>query len=82
MDHMEKNNIFTNHQHGFRTGRSCTTQLIEVFEDWTDKIDNYNYIDTIYLDFQKAFDTVPHTSFKKLEGYRITGKILGWIKKN
>jgi hypothetical protein len=81
MDHMEKNNLFTNHQHGFRKGRSCSTQLIEVLEDWTEKIDNYNTIDTIYLDFQKAFDTVPHIRLlNKLEGYIITGKILGWIK--
>ena len=81
MDHMEKNNLFTNHQHGFRKGNSCSTQLIEVLEDWTEKIDNYNSIDTIYLDFQKAFDTVPHIRLlKKLEGYGITGKILGWIK--
>jgi hypothetical protein len=49
--------------------------------DWTEKIDNYNSIDTIYLDFQKAFDTVPHIRLlSKLEGYIITGKILGWIK--
>jgi hypothetical protein len=81
MDHMEKNNLFTNHQHGFRKGRSCNTQLIEVLEDWTEKIDNYNSIDTIYLDSQKALDTVPHIRLlKKLEGYGITGKILGWIK--
>ena len=72
MDHMEKNNLFTNHQHGFRKGSSCSTQLIEVLEDWTD---------TIYLDFQEAFDTVPHIRLlKKLEGYGITGKIVGWIK--
>jgi hypothetical protein len=81
MDHMEKNSLFTNHQHGFRNGRSCSTQSIEVLEDWTEKIVNYNSIDTIYLDFQKAFDTVPHMRLlKKLEGYGITGKILRWIK--
>jgi hypothetical protein len=68
MDHMEKNNLFTNHQHGFRKGRSCSTQLIEVLEDWTEKIDNYNSIDTIYLDFQKAFDTVPHIRLLRKTG--------------
>jgi hypothetical protein len=53
----------------FRKQRPCSTQLIEVLEDWTEKIDNYNSIDTIYLDFQKAFDTVPHIRLlSKLEG--------------
>jgi hypothetical protein len=37
--------------------------------------------DTIYLDFQKAFDTVPHQRLiNKLQSYGICGKILGWIK--
>jgi len=57
---MERHNLFTTHQHGFRKGRSCVTQLIEVLDDWTKQLDNRNAIDTIYLDFQKAFVTVPH----------------------
>ena len=60
MEHMEANRLFTKHQHGFRKGYSCVTQLIEVLEQWTEELDKHNCIDTIYLDFQKAFDTVPH----------------------
>jgi hypothetical protein len=64
------------HQHGFRKGRSCVTQLIEVLDDWTEQLDNKNAIDTIYLDFQKAFDTVPHQRLiNKLQSYGICGKI-------
>ena len=55
LDHMERHNLFTTHQHGFRKGRSCVTQLIEVLDDWTEQLENRNAIDTIYLDFQKAF---------------------------
>ena len=36
LEHMEKNKLFTPHQHGFRKGRSCITQLIEVLDDWTE----------------------------------------------
>jgi hypothetical protein len=50
-------------------------------EDWTEHLDNHNSVDAIYLDFQKAFDTVPHHRlFKKLKGYGISGNILEWIK--
>jgi hypothetical protein len=81
LDHIERHNLFTTHQHGFRKGRSCETQLIEVLDDWTEQLDNRNAIYTIYLDFQKAFDTVPHKRLiNKLQSYGICGNILGWIR--
>jgi hypothetical protein len=81
MSHMEENNFFTVHQHGFRKGRSCVTQLIEVVEKWSEELDNHNSIDTIYLDFQKAFDTVPHKRLMhKLKGYGISGNLLHLIE--
>ena len=38
-------------------------------------------VDILYLDFRKAFDTVPHCRlFIKLAAYGIRGKLLDWIK--
>ena len=40
----------------------------------------YNGIDLIYLDYRKAFDTVPHAHLiEKLKSLGITGKLLDWI---
>ena len=37
-------------------------------------------VDVVYLDYQKAFDTVPHKRLiKKLQGYGIGGNVLAWI---
>ncbi len=37
-------------------------------------------MDVIYLDFKKAFDSVPHQRLlRKLQAYGIEGKILTWI---
>ena len=81
MIYLERNDMLSQCQHGFRYQRSCVTQLLEVMEDFTNYIDNKNTIDVIYLDFKKAFDSVPHRRlFVKLEAYGITGRILGWIK--
>lgn len=78
---LETNNLLNINQHGFRSGRSCVTQLIEIMEIWTDLMDKNIPFDTIYLDFSKAFDKVPHTRLgKKINRLGITGKLLLWIK--
>ncbi len=81
VEHMEENNLFTIHQHGFRKGHSCITQLIEVLDEWTETLDQSDCIDVIFLDFKKAFDTVPHERLiTKLQGYKIEGNVLNWVK--
>ena len=38
-------------------------------------------VDAIYLDFAKAFDTVPHRRLLlKLEKYGVTGELMKWIQ--
>jgi len=81
MDYLKKHGMLSDCQHGFRHKRSCDTQLLEVMEDFTKLIDNKETIDVIYLDFCKAFDSVPHERlFVKLGAYGIGGNLLGWIK--
>ena len=78
--YLESNKLIHKDQHGFRTGRSCTTQLLEVMETWTDLIDKGIPFDCIYLDFAKAFDKVSHRRLlNKIEAYGIKGDLLGWI---
>ncbi|MES9884124.1 MAG: reverse transcriptase family protein, partial [Sedimenticola sp.] len=81
MKHMDKHNLFSDHQHGFRGGHSCVTQLLEVIETWTEILDSGDCIDIIYLDFRKAFDTVPFERLlSKLHAYGIRGSVLLWIR--
>ena len=48
---------------------------------WTCAIENSHSSDCIYLDYQKAFDTVPHKRLiSKLYAYNIDEKIINWIK--
>ena len=79
--HLNKNDIITSKQHGFRAGMSCETQLIEALEDWSSVMDEgSSQIDVIVLDFSKAFDMVPHQRLlQKMYSYGITGKTNKWI---
>nr|VZI27735.1 unnamed protein product [Spirometra erinaceieuropaei] len=60
MRHLEENNLLSLHQHGFRSGRSCLTNLLVSMESWTKSIDMGLSVDAVYIDFKKAFDSVPH----------------------
>jgi len=78
LNHME--NAFTDCQHGFIGGRSCTTQLLDTVEAWTRLLDEGSTVDVVFLDFAKAFDSVPHQRLlTKLQGYGVKGDILSWI---
>ena len=79
-DHIEKNQIISCHQHGFQARCSCVTQLIECLEDWTSCLEEGETVDIIYLDFSKAFDSVPHKRLLlKLERLGIRGQAWNWI---
>ena len=79
-DHLELNNLFSEHQHGFTSKKSCQSNLLESLEEWSEALDNDLDLDIIFLDFKKAFDTVPHERLiKKLKSYGIVSKISDWI---
>ena len=81
VDHLLENGLLSKKQFGFIRGRSTLTQLLFYLDECLKKTANGNVVDTIYLDFSKAFDTVPHRRLLgKLESYGIHGEILSWIK--
>ena len=81
MAHLEANSLLSPHQHGFRPSRSCATQLLEALDSWTRAIEEGEPTDAIYLDFKKAFDSVPHAQLlQKIRAYGITGKTLAWVE--
>ena len=54
--------------------------MLETFEAWTRILDEGFGVDVAYLDYRKAFDTVPHRRLLvKLDRLGIQGKLLGWI---
>lgn len=81
MIHLNQNKLLSNDQYGFRSGRSCAIQLLEILDEWTQLIDEGNPIDVIYLDFSKAFDKVAHDRLSmKLNNLGICGTVHKWIK--
>ena len=80
MKHLIENKLLSDKQHGFISGRSTITQLLNYLDKCIEATVSGQVIDTIYFDFAKAFDTVPHKRLlEKLKAYGISGQILKWI---
>ena len=68
-------------QHGSVQGRSTQTELLAHYNDIYDAISEGKRIDTVYLDFAKAFDKVDHKILlQKVRNHGIGGKIGRWIE--
>ena len=68
-------------QHGFRSKRSCETQLIGTLQSIVSKMKGKSQVDVIQLDFSKAFDKIPHQRLMyKLQFYGVRGNTAKWIQ--
>ena len=57
------------------------TQLLCALDDWTGALDSDNSVDVLYLDFKKAFDSVPHERLlKQIYAYGFRGDLFNWIQ--
>ena len=76
-----ENNTIPPTQHGFLPRRSAVTNLLVATNNWTEELDQGRPVDVIYLDYEKAFDKVPHCRLVyKLDHFGIRGTLLQWIK--
>ena len=81
VQHIEENELLASEQHGFVRNRSCLSNLLLNIEYLTSCYDNGIAVDQIFLDLQKAFDTVPHQRLLfKIKKMGINGKIYAWIE--
>ena len=65
ISHMRSNKFLSPYQFGFIDKRSTTLQLLYVLDKWTEIMDDGRTIDAIYMDFIKAFDTVPYECLRR-----------------
>ena len=81
MGHLDRHNLLTDYQHGFRKKRSCETQLLLTADDLSKALKDKKQVDCILLDFAKAFDKVSHKKLiAKLRHNGVDGSTLLWIE--
>ena len=83
--HLALDSILADCQHGFRSQRSCETQLVQFVHDIISNLDGavnrgHKQTDLIIMDFAKAFDKVTYRRLlHKLDYYGIRGSTHKWI---
>ena len=79
--YLQENDLLPEDQHGFLSGRSTLSQLLNHIEEAIRAYEEGLATDTVYLDFAKAFDKVDHGILcHKLRNLGINGKVGLWIK--
>ena len=77
---IDKNNLFNEFQFAFRNNHSTFMALIILVENLVTALDNGNCAVGLFLDFQKAFDTVDHCILlDKLSFYGVRGIAHDWF---
>ena len=80
-NYLELNNYLSENQHGFRSNRSCSTQLIHHTNSVFNSLNQGSEVDTIYVDYSKAFDKVDHSVLlKKLKLFHIGNNYIKWFE--
>ncbi|KAF2345779.1 Reverse transcriptase domain [Trinorchestia longiramus] len=79
--HLNDQNLINDTQYGFREKRSCLTNLLDFFGEVNRIYDRTKGVNLVYLDFQKAFNKVPHERLMaEVEAQGIRGNYSRWIQ--
>lgn len=74
---LDKNNIISSNQHGFRSSINTSDAILKVVSEITSCINSGNKSLVVFLDLRKAFDTVSHTLLlERLHSYGVRGVAL------
>ena len=78
---LQESQVIRSSQPGFLPNRSCFTKLLTYLEYVTKTLDEGASVDAIYLDFSKAFDSVPHDRLlMKVRSVGIDSNTVDWMK--
>ena len=57
LSYLRKKNVISKQQHGFLSGRSTTSNLLETVHNCTLTINNRKAVGVAYIDFKRAVDS-------------------------
>lgn len=78
---LEKHDVLTDTQHGFRRGRSTVTALSGFADHVNDRLNSGEQLVALFIDYKKAFDTLDHDILlQAMEECGIRGPTNCWFR--
>ena len=78
--HLMNNQLLSNRQWGFLPGKGTVTALLSTTHSWFQFLENNKDVCAVFLDYRKAFDSVPHRPLlEKMSQLSINEKIIQWV---
>ena len=80
LSYLNKNDLLYYKQYGFMPKKSTNSQLLRYLNDISSHLLDGNQVDSVYLDYSKAFDSIVHEKLLfKLKQYGINDTLLKWL---
>ena len=80
-NHVEHHNLRKKHQWAYEKGHSTQLLLAKMTKDWRSALDRKLVVGVAFIDFRKAFDSLPHNILLyKLQSLGIADDLWCWIR--
>lgn len=80
LEFIEKNDIFSERQSGFRKNHSCETAIQGVIDEWKLGVGSGSAVLAVFVDFQRAFETIDRNILLgKLRRIGVVGTVYRWF---
>ena len=80
LEHLSSNQLLSDAQFGFRSGRSTVMLLLLATHQWHTTLESHKQVACVFFDLRKAFDSVPHQALlNKLHNLQVPGTLLLWL---
>ena len=81
VEYLDQNKLLHHNHHGSRSGFNTATALIQMYDQWTQEVDDGKMVGTMMIDLSAAFDMVDHPLLlEKLRLFGLEEEVIQWFQ--